>query len=154
MIFCMEQMLRLDNQICFPLYAASRLVIQLYGPLLAQHKITYPQYLVLMILWEKKSQTVSEIGASLLLDSGTLTPLIKKLEGRGFVTRVRSAKDERRVDVKLTAAGRKLQNAFKSVPKELFSGLHCSVPELQSLKKQLNKLIGSMQKTLKGGFDE
>jgi DNA-binding MarR family transcriptional regulator len=154
MIFCMEQMLRLDNQICFPLYAASRLVIQLYGPLLAQHKITYPQYLVLMILWEKKSQTVSEIGASLLLDSGTLTPLIKKLETRGFVTRVRSARDERRVDVKLTASGRKLQSSFKSVPKELFSGLHCSVPELQSLKKQLNKLIGSMQKTLKGGFDE
>ncbi|MNL00753.1 Organic hydroperoxide resistance transcriptional regulator [compost metagenome] len=150
----MEQMLRLDNQICFPLYAASRLMIQLYGPLLARHKITYLQYLVLMILWEKKTQTVSEIGSALLLDSGTLTPLIKKLETRGFVLRVRSARDERRVDVKLTAAGRKLQTAFKSVPRELFSGLHCSAPELQSFKKQLNKLIGSMQKTLKGGFDE
>lgn len=150
----MEQLLRLDNQICFPLYSASRLVIQLYGPLLAQHKITYLQYLVLMILLEKKTQTVSELGQALLLDSGTLTPLLKKLETRGLVNRVRSARDERRVDVKLTPAGRKLQSSFKNVPKELFAGLRCSAPELQSLKKQLNKLIGSMQKTLKGGFDE
>lgn len=154
MIFHMESLHQLDKQICFPLYSASRLIVQLYGPLLASHKLTYLQYLVLMILWDKKAQTVSELGQTLLLDSGTLTPLLKKLEKRGYVTRVRSTKDERRVEVKLTAAGRKLQLSLKTVPKDLVAGLSCSSGELQTLKKQLNKMIGSMQKTLKGGFDE
>ena len=101
-------LLRLENQLCFPLYAASREVIKLYKPYLDLLDLTYTQYIAMLLLWEYGSMTVKEIGDHLFLDSGTLTPLLKKLEAKGVISRTRSQKDERNLDVALTDAGRAL----------------------------------------------
>lgn len=108
--------LRLDAQLCFALYAASRAVVRAYGPLLAPLGVTYPQYLVLLALWERDGASVSELGARLALDSGTLTPLLKRLEASGLVARRRSDDDERVVLLDLTADGRALRAKAKGVP--------------------------------------
>ena len=101
--------LRLDEQLCFALYAASRAMTHAYQPFLAPLQLTYPQYVVMLVLWERDGSTVGEIGERLRLDSGTLTPLLKRLEGLGYVTRRRSAEDERRVLIHLTVEGRELR---------------------------------------------
>lgn len=108
--------LRLDQQLCFPLYAASNLMTRLYRPLLDELGLTYPQYLAMLVLWEASPCTVSALGDRLLLDSGTLTPLLKRMETAGLVRRTRDAADERRVLVSLTADGQALQNRAASVP--------------------------------------
>src|SRR3989338_8092204 len=105
-----EQALLLDNQLCFALYSASLAMTKLYKPLLDELGLTYPQYLALLVLWEQDSLMVSELGERLYLDSGTLTPLLKRLETSGLVSRLRDVEDERRVHISLTAAGRKLKN--------------------------------------------
>lgn len=113
--------LLLDRQICFPIYAASNLLNRMYRPVLDKLGLTYPQYLVMLVLWEDEPQSVGDLGARLYLDSGTLTPLLKRLESAGFVKRRRDKEDERRVLVGLTARGRALKTRAVSVPETLVS---------------------------------
>src|SRR5574343_1543644 len=125
--------LRLDNQVCFALYSASLAMTKLYKPLLDDIGLTYPQYLVMLVLWEQDGITVSELGERLYLDSGTLTPLLKRLEASGHIRRTRDAKDERRVRIRLTPQGRALRERAESVPACVLRGSHTPLPELHAL---------------------
>ncbi len=138
------EQLKLENQLCFPLYAASRLVIQEYQPHLEKLGITYPQYLVLMILWETDSIAVSEITRRLILNTNTITPVLKRMEAQGIITRQRSKEDERKVIVTLTPKGKELQIEAASIPEKFVAGLVSSnvgLEELQMLKDQLYMII-------------
>ncbi len=139
--------LRLDNQLCFPLYAASRLVIKLYKPFLDKHGLTYTQYIAMMALWEKDDVAVSELGERLFLDSGTLTPLLKKLETSGFIRRERDATDERTVRIQLTGHGKKLQKAMVDVPRQMASCVHIGRDEAGNLHELLHNLIRNISHT-------
>lgn len=114
-----EPSLALDNQLCFALYAATRAMTQRYRPMLERIGLTYPQYLVMLVLWDDGPSTVSQIGGRLRLDSGTLSPLLKRLEGHGLITRSRRTDDERGVDISLTPKGRALRTRAESVPLEM-----------------------------------
>lgn len=136
--------LKLDNQVCFPLYAASRLVIQKYKPLLTALDITYPQYLVLMVLWETNGIPVKELSSKLYLETNTLTPLLKRLEQKQMISRVRSEKDERQVIITLSTKGKTLQDKAKAIPNQLLQELEClqiTAVELDSLKQFLYKFL-------------
>jgi DNA-binding MarR family transcriptional regulator len=135
-----DEMLRLDNQLCFAVYSASLAMTKLYKPLLEKLGLTYPQYLVMLALWERDRLMVSELGEKLSLDSGTLTPLLKRLEASGLVARIRDVEDERRVRISLTAAGRKLKARAASVPACLLAASQCSIDELVSLTQQMQQL--------------
>ena len=135
-----DDMLRLDNQLCFAVYSASLAMTKLYKPLLDKLKLTYPQYLVMLVLWERDGLMVSELGERLSLDSGTLTPLLKRLEANGLVARIRDVADERRVHVGLTAAGRRLKARAASVPACLMAASQCSIEELVALTQQIQQL--------------
>lgn len=135
-----DDMLLLDNQLCFALYSASLAMTRLYKPLLEKLDLTYPQYLVMLALWEHDGSTVSALGERLSLDSGTLTPLLKRLEASGLVARVRDVADERRVHITLTAAGRKLRRQAASVPACVLAATQCSMPELIQLTQQIQTL--------------
>ena len=135
-------LLRLENQLCFPLYAASREVIKLYKPYLDLLDLTYTQYIAMLLLWEYGSMTVKEIGDHLFLDSGTLTPLLKKLEAKGVITRTRSQKDERNLDVALTDAGRALQDKALSIPLSMGQYNPLSLEETVTLYNLLYKMLG------------
>jgi DNA-binding MarR family transcriptional regulator len=132
-----DEVLRLDRQICFLLYGASRAVTQLYQPLLEPLGLTYPQYLVMLVLWEEGKASVGRLSERLYLDSGTLTPLLKRLEASGLVRRERSADDARVVDVGLTTAGKKLKRAALSVPQALACRVGLSGDEFARLHRQL-----------------
>jgi DNA-binding MarR family transcriptional regulator len=132
--------LLLDNQLCFALYSASLAMTKLYKPLLDTLGLTYPQYLVMLVLWERDGLMVSELGERLYLDSGTLTPLLKRLEGAGLVSRLRDVQDERRVHIHLTAAGRKLKARAARVPACVLAASECSIPELLQLTDQVRAL--------------
>lgn len=132
--------LLLDNQLCFALYSANLAVNKLYRQLLAPLGLTYPQYLVMMVLWEKDDLTVSEIGERLFLDSATLTPLLKRLEAAGLLKRNRSRQDERQVAVTLTDEGKALQVKAREIPESVRCASACSVDSLQELKAQLETL--------------
>jgi len=141
------EQLKLENQLCFPLYAASRLVIQEYQPHLEKLGITYPQYLVLMVLWETDSIAVSEITRRLILNTNTITPVLKRMEAQGLITRQRSEEDERKVIVTLTPKGKELQIEAASIPEKLVVGLVSSnvkIEELQTLKDQLYLIINHL----------
>ena len=129
--------LRLDRQVCFALYAASRTITQLYRPLLEELGLTYPQYLVMLVLWERGPVTVKELGAALELDSGTLSPLLKRLEAAGLVTRGRRAADERSVEVRLTTAGERLENRAAGVPRKIAKATGLRAAELAELRRTL-----------------
>ncbi len=135
-----DAMLLLDNQLCFALYSTSLAMTKLYKPLLDELGLTYPQYLAMLVLWEKDRLTVSELGERLSLDSGTLTPLLKRLEASGFVSRLRDVEDERRVHITLTAAGRKLKTKAARVPGCILEASQCSIPELIALTQQVQAL--------------
>jgi len=135
-----DEMLRLDNQLCFAVYSASLAMTKLYKPLLDKLHLTYPQYLVMLVLWERDGLMVSELGERLSLDSGTLTPLLKRLETQGYVARVRDVADERRVHVTLTATGRKLKAKAADVPACLLAASQCSIDEVVVLTQQLQHL--------------
>lgn len=137
--------LSLDNQLCFPLYAASRELTRHYKPFLDPLGLTYPQYVTMMVLWEHDGLKVGELGCRLRLDSATLTPLLKRLESRGYVTRQRSAVDERAVIVSLTDEGRELRERALSVPPCIAGCLSISPEEAMQLKALLEKLIATMQ---------
>lgn len=133
--------LKLDNQLCFSLYAASREVIRLYKPILDEYGLTYTQYVTMLVLWENERLTVKEIGQHLHLDSGTLTPLLKKLEGMQYIQRYRDPNDDRVVIVELTVAGRQLKEQMIEVPKRVFCQVGGDFEELISLKKMLDDLL-------------
>jgi DNA-binding MarR family transcriptional regulator len=135
-----DKLLQLDHQLCFAVYSTSLAMTRLYKPLLAKLGLTYPQYLVMLALWERDGAMVSELGERLSLDSGTLTPLLKRLEAGGLVTRLRDAADERRVRITLTAAGRKLRTRATSVPDCMLAASQCSIDELAALTGQLQAL--------------
>lgn len=141
--------LKLENQICFPLYAASRLVIQEYQPYLDNLGITYPQYLVLMVLWETDSISVSEITQRLILNTNTVTPLLKRMEAQGIITRQRSGKDERKVIITLTQKGKELQAKAASIPEKLVASLNsgdANMDDLKTLKDLLYQIVDHLSK--------
>lgn len=131
---------RLDSQVCFALYSASLAMTKLYKPLLDAVGLTYPQYIAMLALWEHDGVTVSELGERLCLDSGTLTPLLKRLETSGLVARQRDAEDERRVRIALTDAGRALRAQAEPIPHCVLERSQCTIPELQALTAQLTTL--------------
>jgi DNA-binding MarR family transcriptional regulator len=133
-------MLQLDNQLCFALYSASLAMTKVYKPLLEAIGLTYPQYLVMLVLWEQDGLPVSGIGERLSLDSGTLTPLLKRLETAGLLSRRRSAADERRVLVSLTRAGRLLKTRAAAIPGCILQASQCALPELSALTRQVQAL--------------
>jgi len=140
-----DQLLALDNQLCFALYAANRAVTARYRPLLKELGLTYPQYLVMLVLWQQdqssESSTVSGIGQRLRLDSGTLTPLLKRLEERSLLRRTRGTEDERVVKVALTNAGRLLRAEAVSVPESLMCGLDIDPAQVAFLRSELRGLL-------------
>ncbi len=131
---------QLDHQLCFALYSASLAMTKLYKPLLAPLGLTYPQYLALLCLWESDGVTVSFLGERLQLDSGTLTPLLKRMEAAGWLRRERSAEDERRVLVWLTPAGQALKQRAKTIPHCVLEAAECSLHEVHALTTQVRAL--------------
>lgn len=132
--------LGLDQQLCFALYSASLAMTKLYQPLLEPMGLTYPQYLVLLVLWERDGLTMAQIGERLTLDSGTLSPLVKRLETAHLLRRTRDADDERRVIVTLTANGRALQRKAASIPNDVMCATACKLAELDALTTKLKSL--------------
>jgi DNA-binding MarR family transcriptional regulator len=132
--------LQLDHQLCFALYSASLAMTKLYKPLLAELGLTYPQYLALLALWERDGLQVSELGARLFLDSGTLTPLLKRLESAGLVRRQRSGDDERRVHIHLTTSGLALKARAARVPGCMLQATQCSLGEVDELTQRIQAL--------------
>ncbi len=133
-------MLQLDNQLCFALYSTSLAMTKVYKPLLDELGLTYPQYLAMLVLWERDGLMVSELGDRLYLDSGTLTPLLKRLEASGYISRLRDVNDERRVHITLTSLGRKLKSRAAKIPGCILSASQCAVPELIALTSQVQAL--------------
>lgn len=133
--------MRLANQMCFPLYAAARNVTSLYTPHLKPFGLTYTQYVVLLVLWEKDGITVSEIGSRLMLDNGTLSPLFKKLEQAGLITRSRCREDDRIVEISLTQEGRALQEKLKDIPLKIAACVDLPAQKAQLLYSLLYELL-------------
>jgi DNA-binding MarR family transcriptional regulator len=134
-------LLQLENQLCFPLYALSRMITKAYQPLLHELDLTYPQYLVFMLLWEHQELTVKELGEKLLLDSGTLTPLLKRLEQKQWISRRRDPRDERSVIIGLLPAGQELQARACQIPEDIFAKLNMPQSDFEALRQQLNTLL-------------
>ena len=134
--------LKLDNQLCFPLYAASREIISLYTPILSEIGLTYTQYITFMALWEQDGMSVGDLGKRLFLDNGTLTPMLKKLEQQGYVTRSRSPEDERVVIIKLTEKGYDLREQCLDVPKKMSACVDLSLEDAAELYRLLYVLLG------------
>lgn len=134
----------LDDQLCFALYSTGLAMTKVYRKLLRKLDLTYPQYLVMLVLWEQDEQTVSEIGVRLFLDSATLTPLLKRLEAAGLVTRTRSAADERQVVVALSPAGRALEPQAAAIYDGVVGATGCAPSELAAIKRQLDILRGKL----------
>ena len=137
--------LKLGNQLCFPLYACSKEIIRKYKPYLDDIDLTYTQYITMMVLWEKKTVNVKTLGECLYLDSGTLTPVLKKLESKGYITRVRSSEDERNLVVTITDEGEALKEKAIDIPSEMGSCVQLSKEEAQVLYNLLYKIIGNVR---------
>ena len=133
--------LKLSHQLCFPLYACARETIKLYTPLLEKLDLTYTQYITMMVLWEKKSLTAKELGRILYLDSGTLTPLLKKLEAKGLLNRKRSETDERNLIVTVTEQGEELRDKALHIPEQMSRYINLERDEIFALYGYLNKLL-------------
>jgi MarR family transcriptional regulator, organic hydroperoxide resistance regulator len=147
------EQLKLENQVCFPVYAASRLITREYQPYLDRLGITYPQYLVMMILWEKDGVPVNDIAKKLILNTNTITPLLKRMEQQGILERRRSAEDERKVIVHLTTKGRQLQEVAALIPQQLAGSLlkgDFNVNDLIRLKDDLNAIINFLTSAREG----
>ncbi len=134
--------LKLENQLCFPLYAASREVIKQYRPYLEELDLTYTQYIAMMVFWEEKSINVKELGKKLFLDSGTLTPVLKSLESKGYISRARSEKDERVLVAEITEKGEKLKEKAVSVPQKIAGCTKLEPQEAMELYRLLYKVLG------------
>jgi DNA-binding MarR family transcriptional regulator len=135
-----DKSLLLDNQLCFALYAASLAMSKAYKPHLNAVGLTYPQYLVMLVLWENQQLSISEIGDLLYLDSGTLTPLLKRLESSNYVVRERDREDERRVNVRLTVSGKNLKKKILPLPNVILENTQCSRPQAMKLAQDLRAL--------------
>ena len=133
--------LKLSNQVCFPLYAASREVIKLYKPFLDEYNLTYTQYITMLVLWEDEKITIKELCKKLYLDSGTITPVIKKLEAMGLLIKYRDKSDERIVNVELTDKGRDLKEEIVKVPEQVSCKVNGSMEDLLILKNLLEKVL-------------
>lgn len=142
-----EEALKLENQLCFPLYAAARKVTNLYSPYLKPLGLTYTQYIVFLALWEKDHATMGELGKKLYLDNGTLTPLLKKMEKEGYVRRTRSREDERVVYIDLTEQGKAMKEKCADIPMQIGSCVHLEPEEARTLYSLLYKTIRSLEKT-------
>ena len=136
--------LKLENQLCFPLYACSKEVVKRYKPFLDKLDLTYTQYITMMVMWERKSINVKELGDSLFLDSGTLTPLLKKLENKGYITRKRSKTDERNLIVTITEKGEALREDAVDVPAKMGQCVNLTRDEAKTLYSLLYKLLGNI----------
>lgn len=137
----MSEMLKLENQICFKIYTAEREITRLYRDLLADLDITYPQYLVLLVLWEADSVTVKELGKKLFLDSGTLTPMLKRMEANHIIRRQRSLEDERSVIISLTDKGKEMKEKATCIPSKLLDHLSMNTKELLSFDEALQTIL-------------
>lgn len=137
---------KLENQICFPLYVIAKEITGLYRPFLDELEITYPQYLVMMILWENDGLSVNCIGEKLYLDSGTLTPLLKRLESKGFIQRKRKKEDERVVEVFITESGKALQQKACEIPQKIHNKIDISKEDWIALKESIQKILSKIEK--------
>jgi len=133
--------LKLENQLCFPLYSASREVVKKYHPYLSEIGLTYTQYITMMVVWGEKQISVKALGEKLFLDSGTMTPVLKSLERKGFITRNRSEEDERSVIVKITESGEKLKESAREIPLKVAGCVGLNIEESQELYKLLYKIL-------------
>ncbi|MDD6428963.1 MAG: MarR family transcriptional regulator [Lachnospiraceae bacterium] len=138
--------LKLENQLCFPLYACAKEVVRAYKPYLSKLDLTYTQYITMMVLWERKQMNVKEIGECLYLDSGTLTPLLKKLESKGYIKRHRSEKDERNLLISITPYGMELRDKALAVPERMSECLCLSSDESKELYRLLYKFLDNNRK--------
>ena len=143
--------LMLKNQLCYPMYLCSKEVIRKYTPMLDKLNLTYTQYIVMMFFWENKSSNVKELGKSLLIDSSTLTPLLKKLENKGYITRVRSTSDERNLVLELTKEGEKLKDKALLIPNEMGKCINLSEEEAKTLYSLLYKVLSNIEKEEQNG---
>ena len=137
--------LRLESQLCFPLYACSKEIVRRYKPFLDEIDLTYTQYITMMVLWFKKKVNVKELGEELMLDSGTLTPVLKKLEGKGYITRERSKEDERTLIVSITKEGEYLKDKALSIPKKMSICLGIDKKQMDILYNLLYQVIKNME---------
>lgn len=148
-----EEMLYLENQLCFPLYATSRLTTKVYGPYLQDLNLTYPQYLVMMVLWEEDGLNVGEISKKLHLETNTLTPLLNRMEAKALIQKIRSKDDERQVIIKLLPSGEALKEKALSIPEKIlasFNGSELSIEELKTFQKTLFRLLHGLESQLDG----
>ena len=143
----MSENLKLENQVCFPIYNLAKEVIGQYRPILAELDLTYSQYLVMLVLWEQGEQNVSEIGSLLNLDSGTLTPLLKRLENKKLIERKRKATDERVVSITLTKEGKEKQKLAECIPTKIGEALNIPTEDLLELKTIIEKIVTQINKT-------
>ncbi|MBN9391780.1 MAG: MarR family transcriptional regulator [Chloroflexi bacterium] len=137
-----QEGMKIDNMLCFALYAASRTAVESYRPFLDKLDLTYPQYLTLLLLWEREPRTVKEIGQALYLDSGTLSPLLKRLEKKGLISRQRDTGDERQVNITLTEAGWAMKEQVRDLPETLFCQIGWPIEDFASLIERLHSLTG------------
>ncbi len=138
--------LKLENQLCFPIYLCSKEIINKYTPWLKEIDLTYTQYIVMMYFWEKEKSNVKDIGKALMLDSSTLTPLLKKLENKGYVTRVRSTIDERNLEVAITDKGKKLKNKALDIPNKMGKCINLSKEETTTLYSLIYKVLINVER--------
>lgn len=146
-----HEAMKLDNQLCFPLYAAARNITGLYTPYLKPLGLTYTQYITFLVLWEKDGIPVGEIGSRLMLDNGTLSPMLKKMEQAGYIERKRSSDDDRVVIISLTKKGRDLQEKAKEIPEKVGGCIDLSVEKAKELHDLLHELLESQRGIEKGG---
>ncbi|MCW4452538.1 MarR family transcriptional regulator [Kaistella sp. BT6-1-3] len=137
---------QIGNQLCFPLYVIAKEITGLYRPLLEELDITYPQYLVMMVLWEHQRLTVNQIGEKLFLDSGTITPMLKRLEAKSYIVRQRKIEDERVVEISLTDEGERLQDKACLIPEKMNDRLNLSETDVQELKHAISKILDKINK--------
>jgi MarR family transcriptional regulator, organic hydroperoxide resistance regulator len=133
--------LKLENQFCFSLYALSREVIKMYKPLLAPYDLTYTQYITMLVMWEEEKINFKELGKKLYLDSGTLTPVLKKLDSKGLITKYRNKEDDRVVTVELTEKGRELKEKVKDIPEKIYCNYNGEEETLRVVKKHLDDIL-------------
>ncbi len=141
-----ETHLLLKDQLCFPIYATSRMVTKLYQPHLDKLNLTYPQYLVMLVLWEQNELTVSAIGDKLFLKTNTITPLLKKIQEKGLLDKVRSKEDERTVIIQLTSAGKKLKKEAESIPLDMVQSMNLTIDELKQMRQLMWKFLDGFDK--------
>ncbi len=139
----MDDLLKLDKQLCFSVYVLHREIMQRYRAILEEIDLTYPQYITMMALWENDGQTVNQLGGKLYLDNGTLTPLLKRLEGKSLLTRTRSKEDERVVKIQLTAQGVQLKEKASCIPMQIFEALKLDRTDMVQLKSLAEKIVNN-----------